>query len=54
MQKIEKLKDTDQPKKTYSSPVIRVYGTVEKMTLNAGSKGNLDNGGGAGAGPKTR
>jgi hypothetical protein len=54
MQTIEKLKDTDQPKKTYSSPEIRVYGTVEKMTLNVGSKGSLDNGGGGAAGPKTR
>ena len=54
MQKTDKLKDTEQLKKTYSSPVIRVYGTVEKMTLNVGSKGNRDNGGGGMAGPKTR
>jgi hypothetical protein len=49
----DKAKDTPQPKKPYKSPVVQVYGTIEKMTQNAGPRGISDAGGGAAAGPKT-
>jgi hypothetical protein len=50
----EKTQTAEQTKKAYSAPTLHVYGTVEKLTLNAGPKGSLDGGGGAAAGPKTR
>lgn len=43
----------DQPKKPYHKPEVIVYGNIREITRNTGSKGDLDNGGGAAAGPKT-
>ena len=40
-------------KKKYESPRLIAYGDIRDVTKNAGSKGALDGGGGAGAGPKT-
>ena len=40
-------------KKTYHKPEVIVYGNIREITKNVGPKGNLDNGGGAAAGPKT-
>ena len=40
-------------KKPYSKPEVIVYGNIREITRNTGSKGNLDGGGGAAAGPKT-
>lgn len=40
-------------KKAYHKPEVIVYGNIREITRNAGSKGNLDGGGGAAAGPKT-
>jgi hypothetical protein len=40
-------------KKPYRKPEVIVYGNIREITRNAGSKGNLDGGGGAAAGPKT-
>ena len=42
-----------ETKKPYHKPEVIVYGNIREITGNAGSKGNLDGGGGAGAGPKT-
>lgn len=39
--------------KPYHKPEVIVYGNIREITRNIGSKGNLDGGGGAGAGPKT-
>ena len=43
----------EQIKKPYHKPEIIVYGNIREITRNAGPKGDLDNGGGAAAGPKT-
>lgn len=40
-------------KKPYHKPEVIVYGNIREITRNVGPKGNLDNGGGAAAGPKT-
>ena len=40
-------------RKPYHKPEVIVYGNIREITRNAGSKGNLDGGGGAAAGPKT-
>ena len=40
-------------KKPYHKPEVIVYGNIREITRNVGSKGNLDGGGGAAAGPKT-
>jgi len=40
-------------KKTYHKPEVIVYGNIREITRNVGSKGDLDGGGGAAAGPKT-
>jgi len=51
-----KPKPTEQDneqKKPYHKPAVIVYGDIREITRNAGSKGALDNGGGAAAGPKT-
>jgi hypothetical protein len=40
-------------KKTYHKPEVIIYGNIRDITKNVGSKGNLDNGGGSAAGPKT-
>jgi hypothetical protein len=50
--------ETDQPrnpvqKKPYHKPEVIVYGNIREITRNVGSKGALDGGGGAAAGPKT-
>jgi hypothetical protein len=51
--------ETDQPldpvqeKMPYHKPEVIVYGDIREITRNVGSRGNLDGGGGAGAGPKT-
>ena len=45
--------NSDQPKKPYHKPEVIVYGNIREITRNVGPKGNLDNGGGAAAGPKT-
>jgi len=42
-----------QTKKPYHKPEVVVYGNIREITRNVGSKGALDGGGGAGAGPKT-
>ena len=43
----------EQVKKEYHKPEVVVYGNIREITRNVGSKGVLDGGGGAGAGPKT-
>ena len=40
-------------KKPYHKPEVIVYGNIREVTRNVGSKGNVDGGGGAAAGPKT-
>ena len=40
-------------RKPYHKPEVIVYGNIREITRNVGSKGNLDGGGGAAAGPKT-
>jgi hypothetical protein len=40
-------------RKPYHKPEVIVYGNIREITKNVGSKGNLDGGGGAAAGPKT-
>jgi hypothetical protein len=45
--------NSDQLKKPYHKPEVIVYGNIRDITRNTGPKGNLDNGGGAAAGPKT-
>jgi hypothetical protein len=49
----DKPGDTDRIKKPYHKPEVTVYGNIREITRNAGSKGNLDGGGGSAAGPKT-
>jgi hypothetical protein len=39
--------------KPYHKPELVVYGNIREITRNVGPKGADDNGGGAGAGPKT-
>ena len=53
--KPEPSADTQQhkPKKPYHQPQVIVYGNIREITRNLGSKGNVDGGGGAAAGPKT-
>ena len=54
---MERKPETDaqdgQLKKPYHKPEVIVYGNIREITGNAGSKGNVDGGGGAAAGPKT-
>ena len=42
-----------ETRKPYHKPEVIVYGNIREITRNAGSKGNVDGGGGAAAGPKT-
>ena len=42
-----------ETKKPYHKPEIIAYGNIREITRNVGSKGALDGGGGASAGPKT-
>jgi hypothetical protein len=42
-----------ETKKPYHKPEVIIYGNIREITRNLGSKGNLDGGGGAAAGPKT-
>jgi len=42
-----------ESRKPYHKPEVIVYGNIRELTRNVGSKGNLDGGGGAAAGPKT-
>lgn len=42
-----------ETKKPYHKPAVIVYGDIREITRNAGSKGAVDGGGGAAAGPKT-
>jgi hypothetical protein len=42
-----------ETKKPYHKPEVIVYGNIREITRNLGSKGALDGGGGAAAGPKT-
>jgi hypothetical protein len=42
-----------ETKKPYHKPEVIVYGNIREITRNVGPKGNLDNGGGSAAGPKT-
>ena len=42
-----------QSKKPYHKPEVIVYGNIREITKNIGPKGDLDNGGGSAAGPKT-
>jgi hypothetical protein len=41
-------------KAPFVAPKLEVYGRARDITRNVGPSGNLDGGGGAGAGPKTR
>lgn len=43
----------EQLKRPYHKPEVIVYGNIREITRNTGPKGDLDNGGGAAAGPKT-
>ena len=47
-------KKSPSAKLVYASPVIQEFGNIRVLTQNIGSRGALDNGGGAAAGPKTR
>ena len=47
------LDEQEVAKKTYHKPEVLMYGSIREITKNAGSKGALDGGGGAAAGPKT-
>jgi hypothetical protein len=40
-------------KKPYAKPELHIYGSIHALTKNVGSKGSLDNLGGAAAGPKS-
>jgi len=42
-----------EAKKPYHQPQVIEYGNIREITKNLGSKGNVDGGGGAAAGPKT-
>ncbi len=42
-----------ETKKPYHKPEVIDYGNIREITRNLGSKGNVDGGGGAAAGPKT-
>jgi hypothetical protein len=59
MHRMERKLETDgqgneqETRKPYHKPEVIVYGNIREITRNAGSKGNLDGGGGAAAGPKT-
>jgi hypothetical protein len=52
---MERKPDTQEheTKKPYHKPEVIVYGNIREITRNAGPKGAVDGGGGAGAGPKT-
>ena len=56
---MERKPETDEQatvpetKKPYNKPEVIVYGNIREITRNVGPRGNLDNGGGAAAGPKT-
>ena len=43
----------NETKKPYHKPEVISYGNILDITKNVGSKGALDGGGGAAAGPKT-
>ena len=45
--------EENENKKPYHTPELIHHGNIREITRNAGSKGNLDGGGGAAAGPKT-
>ena len=51
--KPEAAGEVPQLKKQYHKPEVIVYGNIREITRNIGSKGALDGGGGAAAGPKT-
>lgn len=51
--KTESPEEKAETKKPYHKPELLVYGNIREITRNVGSKGNLDNGGGSAAGPKT-
>jgi len=51
--KLQPTEQVNEQKKTYHKPEVIVYGNIREITRNLGPKGNLDNGGGAAAGPKT-
>jgi hypothetical protein len=42
-----------ETKKPYHTPEVTNYGNIREITRNVGPRGNLDNGGGSAAGPKT-
>ena len=42
-----------ETKKPYHAPEVISYGNIREITRNLGSKGAVDGGGGAAAGPKT-
>lgn len=48
-----KQDNEQEVRKPYHTPEVIVYGNILEITRNIGSKGNLDGGGGAAAGPKT-
>ena len=51
--KPQPTEQVNEQKKPYHKPEVIVYGNIREITRNTGPKGNLDNGGGAAAGPKT-
>ena len=56
MQEIPNTQSPDQnaeTKRPYHKPELLTYGNIRDITRNVGPKGADDNGGGAGAGPKT-
>jgi len=49
----DELAKAPETRKPYHRPEVIVYGNIREITRNIGPKGNLDNGGGSAAGPKT-
>ena len=50
---IDRRPEATETRKPYHKPEVIVYGNIREITRNIGPKGDLDNGGGAAAGPKT-
>lgn len=50
---VTELNKQEPGKRQYQTPELLIYGSIHEITRNIGPKGALDNGGGAGAGPKT-
>jgi hypothetical protein len=50
---LERPDKREEIKKSYIKPQLFLYGNIREITKNLGPRGNLDGGGGNGAGPKT-